>query len=146
MSIQKPHGGVRPFHQKSTCLTQLTFGHYVVQNRSRNTPESGVNETLVLHRAACCQPCAISYCRRQGINFRQIPTCSLVFPAINLCGSVIWFSECPTCSLARQALRDGGGAAATQQMGGRRFQQPRHILAKYDCRCRGQGSGLWTLI
>ena len=26
-----PHGGVRPFHQKSTCLTQLTLGPYVVQ-------------------------------------------------------------------------------------------------------------------
>ena len=28
------HGGVRPFHQKSTCLTQLTLGPYVVQNWS----------------------------------------------------------------------------------------------------------------
>jgi hypothetical protein len=28
-----PHGGVRPFHQKSTCLTQLTLGRYVVQSR-----------------------------------------------------------------------------------------------------------------
>ena len=26
-----PHGGVRPLHQKSTCLTQLTLGSYVVQ-------------------------------------------------------------------------------------------------------------------
>jgi len=30
-----PHGGVRPFHQKSTCLTQLTLGRYVVQIWSR---------------------------------------------------------------------------------------------------------------
>jgi len=30
---QGPHGGVRPFLQKSTCLTQLT---YVVQMWSRN--------------------------------------------------------------------------------------------------------------
>ena len=45
-----PHGGVRPFLQKSTCLTQLTLGPYEVQIWSRNTPESGVNETLVLHR------------------------------------------------------------------------------------------------
>jgi len=29
----QPHGGVRPFHQKSTCLTQLTLGRYVVQSR-----------------------------------------------------------------------------------------------------------------
>ena len=26
-----PHGGVRPFHQKSTCLAQLTLGPYAVQ-------------------------------------------------------------------------------------------------------------------
>ena len=45
-----PHGGVRPFHQMSTCLTQLTLGPYVVQTWSRNTPECGVNEMLVLHQ------------------------------------------------------------------------------------------------
>ena len=45
-----PHGGVRPVHQKSTCLTQLTLGPRVVQIWSRNTPESGPNETFVLHR------------------------------------------------------------------------------------------------
>ena len=44
-----PHGGVRPFHQKSTCLTQLTLGPCVVQIWSHITPESGPNETLVLH-------------------------------------------------------------------------------------------------
>ena len=31
-----PHGGVRPFHQKSTCLTQLTLATHVVQIWSRN--------------------------------------------------------------------------------------------------------------
>jgi len=31
-----PHVGVRPFHQKSTCLTQLTLGPYVVQIWSRD--------------------------------------------------------------------------------------------------------------
>jgi len=30
-----PHGGLRPFHQKSTCLTQLTSGPYVVHISSR---------------------------------------------------------------------------------------------------------------
>jgi len=30
-----PHDGVRPFHQKSTCLIQLTLGRYVVQIWSR---------------------------------------------------------------------------------------------------------------
>ena len=45
-----PHGGLRPFHQKSTCLTQLTFGACVLQIWSRNTPESAVDETFVSHR------------------------------------------------------------------------------------------------
>ena len=30
-----PHGGVRPFHQKSTCLTQLILGPYAVRIWSR---------------------------------------------------------------------------------------------------------------
>jgi len=29
----EPHGEVRPFYQKSTCLTRLTLGRYVVQSR-----------------------------------------------------------------------------------------------------------------
>jgi len=33
-----PHGGVRPVHQTSTRLTQLTLGPYVVQIWSRNPP------------------------------------------------------------------------------------------------------------
>ena len=45
-----PHGGVRPSHQKSTCTTQSILGPCVEQTWSRNTPESGVNETFVLHR------------------------------------------------------------------------------------------------
>ena len=38
-----PHHTVdyAPFIKKSTCLTQLILGPYVVQIRSRNTPESG---------------------------------------------------------------------------------------------------------
>ena len=32
-----PHGGLTPSHQKSTCLIQLTLGHYAVPIRSRNT-------------------------------------------------------------------------------------------------------------
>ena len=34
--LNLPHGGIRPFHQKSTCLTELTSGPYVVQIWSRN--------------------------------------------------------------------------------------------------------------
>ena len=45
-----PHGGVRPFHQKWTCLTRLTLGTFLVQIWSRNTPEYGVSKTLALHR------------------------------------------------------------------------------------------------
>ena len=37
-----------PF-QKSTCLKQLTLGPNVVQIWSRNTPNSGPNETFELH-------------------------------------------------------------------------------------------------
>ena len=33
-----PNGVIRPFHRKSTGLTQLTLGSYVVQIWSRNTP------------------------------------------------------------------------------------------------------------
>jgi len=35
--VSVPHGRVRPFHQKSNCLTQLTFGQNVVQVWSRDT-------------------------------------------------------------------------------------------------------------
>jgi len=45
-----PHGRVQPFHQKSTGLMHSTLGPYVVQIWSRNSPESGPNETLVLHQ------------------------------------------------------------------------------------------------
>jgi hypothetical protein len=42
--VHPPHGGVRHFHEKSTCLTQLTLGRCVVQIWSRNPPKWG-NET-----------------------------------------------------------------------------------------------------
>ena len=45
-----PHGGVRPFHHKSICLTQLMSESHVVQIWSRNTLESGPYETFVLYR------------------------------------------------------------------------------------------------
>ena len=49
VKLTPPNGGVRPFHQKSTCLTRLTFWPNVVRIRSRITPESGPNKTLALH-------------------------------------------------------------------------------------------------
>ena len=49
-TMHAPLRGRRPFHQKSTCITELTFGRYVLQNWSRNPPQTGPNETLVLHR------------------------------------------------------------------------------------------------
>ena len=41
-SAMVPHSGLRTFHQKSTCLSQLTLRPHVVHIWSRNTPESGV--------------------------------------------------------------------------------------------------------
>ena len=57
-----PHGGVPPFHRKSTCLTQSTLGPYFVQIWSRSTPEYGVNETLVLYEVV-----SGFGCRGQGV-------------------------------------------------------------------------------
>ena len=48
---------MRPFHQKSTRLTQLTLGPYAVQIWSRNTLDLRKNETLVLHRVASSSSC-----------------------------------------------------------------------------------------
>ena len=39
-AVGTPHGGLRRCYQKSTCLTQLTLGPWVVKIRSRNTQES----------------------------------------------------------------------------------------------------------
>ena len=44
-----PHGGLRPFHQKSTCITQSTFGHHVVQIHHVPPPTVEDNQTLALH-------------------------------------------------------------------------------------------------
>jgi len=38
--LSNPHGGVRPFQQKSSCLTQLTLGPNVEQLWSRNVRKS----------------------------------------------------------------------------------------------------------
>ena len=45
----RPHGGVRPFHSKSTCITQSTLGPHLAQIWSRNTPKPSPNE---IHEAA----------------------------------------------------------------------------------------------
>jgi len=45
-----PHGGLRPFHQWSNCITQLTLGPYVVQIWSHNTLKFWGNKPRVLHR------------------------------------------------------------------------------------------------
>jgi len=48
--VWAPHRGVRPFHQKSTCLTKLTLGPYVVQIWSRDArnfkPTNTANSTV----------------------------------------------------------------------------------------------------
>ena len=49
----RPHGGLRPFHQKSTCIMQLTLGLYDVQiwsHGGRVPLRIERNETRVLHR------------------------------------------------------------------------------------------------
>ena len=48
--VRLPHGGVRPFHQKSTCLTQSTSGPHVVQIWLHNTLEFRENDAFELHR------------------------------------------------------------------------------------------------
>ena len=45
-----PHDGLRPFHQTTTCLMQITSGPYVVQIWSRYPPIFKGNETLEVHR------------------------------------------------------------------------------------------------
>ena len=46
-----PHGGVRPFHPKSTCLTQLNLGPDVVQIWSRDPQISeGLVTKLAPHK------------------------------------------------------------------------------------------------
>ena len=52
-----PHVGVRPFHQKSTCIKQFTLGPYVVQIWTRYARKFEPNfrifegfETLEAHR------------------------------------------------------------------------------------------------
>ena len=49
----KPRSAVRPFHQKSICITQLTLRPYVAQIWARNTPEYGPIVILVHNRAIC---------------------------------------------------------------------------------------------
>ena len=60
LASRQPHGGVRPFHQKSTCLSQLNLGPHVGQIWSRNAPESGPKEILGLRRAQ------MKYCQNAG--------------------------------------------------------------------------------
>jgi len=46
-----PHGGLRPFHQKSSCLTQLTLGPCVVQIWSRYVQNLTQQQNLESHDA-----------------------------------------------------------------------------------------------
>jgi hypothetical protein len=45
-----PHGGLRTFHHKSTCLTTIDFTEFSNVNWSRNNLKSAPNETFVAHR------------------------------------------------------------------------------------------------
>ena len=44
-----PHGGLRTFHQRSTCLEAVNFTAFPVQIWSRYPPEFRRRETLVVH-------------------------------------------------------------------------------------------------
>ena len=64
--VDCPHDGLRPFHQKSTCVTQSTLGSYAVQIWSRNrqfqverNPRSPPCD-LVWHADVTC--CAGDFC------------------------------------------------------------------------------------
>ena len=46
--LSVPHGGLRPFHQKSTCITQVTLGPYMVTLR----PKCRGNAILEARRVA----------------------------------------------------------------------------------------------
>ena len=72
-------GGVRPFHQKSTCLTQLTSGPYALQIWSRNTPNFSPNKTFVLRRAEVLNP-FFSSC----ILLFVVSTCILLFSSFRI--------------------------------------------------------------
>ena len=56
LTAHSPHGGVRPFHPKSTCFSlQCTSGHHAMQIWTRGGQVTlGIegNEPLVLHRVA----------------------------------------------------------------------------------------------
>ena len=60
LELTYPHGGVRPCQQKSTCITQLTFGPNVVQiwshniRKSERTKPSNFTEWLVCLRKSNC--------------------------------------------------------------------------------------------
>ena len=77
-----PHGGVLPFHPKSTCLPQSTVGPYVVQIWSRDSPESSPNETFVLHYVDIV---GLSLERRQGYLAHKKPPTPPQDPTVGSC-------------------------------------------------------------
>jgi hypothetical protein len=64
-----PHGGVRPFHQKSTCLTQSTSRPYVVQILSRYPPNlEGTNPSY----STVCYMCSSKVPTSLGQDLNEI--------------------------------------------------------------------------
>ena len=49
-SVDPPHGGLRTFHQKATCLKTIHSKDCFNANWSRNNQKSDPNETFVAHR------------------------------------------------------------------------------------------------
>ena len=56
-----PHGGVRPFHQKSSCLHTINFRASCGLNFVTPPPHFVGPETLLLHRVVC----------REAVGFRN---------------------------------------------------------------------------
>ena len=103
-----PHSGVQPFHEESTCLSQLTLGSCVLQSWSRNTLDLRGNETLVPSGPASRRcffdhtdyPSASPNCEhrvtflRRPVVALQRPECSLKpgrFGVRNTEPSMFWF-------------------------------------------------------
>jgi hypothetical protein len=69
-----PHGGVPPFHRKSTCMTRSTLGPNVVQIRSRNSLELRVNQTLDVHLVDASNPLTLLRLVQGYLAHKKTPT------------------------------------------------------------------------
>ena len=104
--LQSPDGGLRPFHQKSTCIKQLTLGICVVQMLARGghvplTIEG--KETFAIHRAEGESPrdCSPKGSSAAPVPARQgfppafpDPRCRVQGSGFRVLASGIWTQDC----------------------------------------------------